>query len=224
MEKEIQEATASEPLTLEDEYAMQESWRLDGDKLTFIVCLPVPAGTLHLDDDVDKPEKMLGDVNLFLKVEDDEEVNEDHDKNSTYGSRKAKERVVGEIELMIAEKHNQTKGYGRAALVSFLQYIADHQAHIVDEFSSQQGIRSRGTKVVQANDERKLGYLSVKIGQSNPRSLALFESVGFKKVSAEPNYFGEFELRRTNLNSESVSVLLSQAGIEWFRELVYNRE
>jgi hypothetical protein len=34
---ELQEATASEPLSIDQEFAMQQSWATDEDKLTFIV-------------------------------------------------------------------------------------------------------------------------------------------------------------------------------------------
>jgi len=208
---------------------MQSSWRLDGDKLTFIVCLPPHVGKPHLDEYVDTPERMLGDVNLFLKVEEEGDgSNDDEDKSPTHGS-KPKGRIVGEIELMIAEKQNQRKGYGRAALVSFLQYIVNHESSILEEFTTKclgvdgVGVEAQAT-MDQADQERILAYFSVKIGESNSGSLALFESLGFKKVSVKPNYFEEFELRRANLCSEDVFVLLTQAGVPGYQELLYARE
>ena len=73
---------------------MQQSWRNDPDKLTFIVCLPLSKyeverapeilyisehSTLKmlLPGEHDGPERMVGDVNLFLSrdEEDEESIN-----------------------------------------------------------------------------------------------------------------------------------------------------
>ena len=91
---ELLEATASEPLSLEEEYKMQISWRDDDKKVTFIVLDATPKG-----DDVndDEASRMLGDVNLFLNDRDDP--------------------CNAEIEIMIAEKQSQRKGFAREALM-----------------------------------------------------------------------------------------------------------
>ncbi|KAL1965934.1 hypothetical protein VTN77DRAFT_5067 [Rasamsonia byssochlamydoides] len=244
-DEEIQQATASEPLTLEEEYAMQQSWRTDADKLTFIVCLPLRRENNindnndrdeHADEDEeqqsspssititeqdDSPDRMLGDVNLFLRFDE-----EDDDANTDTNTEA---RIVGEIELMIAEKQNQRRGFGRAALLSFLRYIVEHEADIVDEFVSsakQQQQQQQNQEQQQQgalNCSSRLSCLSVKIGQSNVRSLALFESLSFRKVSPEPNYFGEFELRRTDLDLVGIRETLRRFGIEGYREVAYNR-
>ncbi|XP_067671121.1 alpha/beta-tubulin-N-acetyltransferase 9-like isoform X2 [Haliotis asinina] len=81
--EELQELTASEPLSLEEEYSMQEAWRQDQDKCTFII----------LDADLYKKSSeqtqcdreigaMVGDVNLFFNEEG--------------------EKHVAEIEIMVA--------------------------------------------------------------------------------------------------------------------------
>nr|XP_060620713.1 alpha/beta-tubulin-N-acetyltransferase 9 isoform X1 [Anolis sagrei ordinatus] len=96
--EELQRLTASEPLSLEQEYEMQRSWREDTDKCTFIV----------LDTDkwsrqkATEEECMVGDVNLFLT--DPENLK------------------VGEIEIMIAEPSNRGRGFGKEATLIMMSY------------------------------------------------------------------------------------------------------
>eukprot|EP00041_Stephanoeca_diplocostata_P017593 m.358113 g.358113 ORF g.358113 m.358113 type:complete len:147 (-) comp20757_c0_seq19:2373-2813(-) len=79
--QELQELTASEPLSLDQEYEMHGSWRTDADKCTFIVTSAMPKDTyLSAADEI---ELMVGDVNLFLNDADD--------------------AMAAEIDVMIAE-------------------------------------------------------------------------------------------------------------------------
>ncbi|MCJ1477919.1 hypothetical protein MMC13_006593 [Lambiella insularis] len=166
---EIQEATASEPLSLDEEYAMQSSWRHDPDKLTYIACLPLlnPAPRPFFAGHYDDPSHMLGDVNLFLTESGD-------------GSS-----LIGEIELMIAVKSQQGHGYGRASLLAFLRYVVEHEEDLLEEFERDK----------MGESHLGLMELRVKIGEANVRSVGLFESVGFEAVGGEADYFGERELR-----------------------------
>jgi hypothetical protein len=92
--EELQSLTASEPLSLEEEYEMQQSWANDEDKCTFIV---LDKHKFYLTRD--EVESMIGDVNLFL------------DSGN-----------VGEINVMIAEKHAQGKGLGKETVVQMIEY------------------------------------------------------------------------------------------------------
>jgi RimJ/RimL family protein N-acetyltransferase len=97
----LQELTESEPLTIDEEYAMQASWRNDKDKLTFILIdksLMAPA-LMHHDLNA-----QCGDVNLYLNLND-------HESSS-----------VAEIEVMVAEEGSRRKGIAKEALQIMMAY------------------------------------------------------------------------------------------------------
>ena len=91
-------ATASDPLSLEEEYEMQESWSKDDDKITFII--------LDITEKGDE-EKMVGDVNCFLNDRDGD-------------------KTIAEIEIMIAEKSAKRKGLASEALQLMMLYCRQH--------------------------------------------------------------------------------------------------
>lgn len=207
--QEIQKATASEPLTLAEEHAMQRSWRLDADKLTFIVCAApadqesVPVSAVLPEHDA--PERMVGDVNLFLFADEDE----DEEAQGGEGQGAGDEAVIGELEIMIARVEARGKGMARETLCAFMWYITSSLPGILDEYRAGEG------------KARVLKYLRVKIDKDNVRSLGLFERVGFERTAAEPNYFGEVEMRTPVVEGRLVDVE-AKIGLEGLtREVRY---
>jgi len=88
----LQEMTASEPLTLEEEYSMQQSWAEDEDKCTFIV---LDRSMQDVGSCGRHGGAMAGDTNLFFNDPDS--------------------KTTAEIEIMIAEASSRGKGLGREA-------------------------------------------------------------------------------------------------------------
>ncbi|KAF9644015.1 acyl-CoA N-acyltransferase [Thelephora ganbajun] len=98
----LRELTASEPLSLEEEYKMQAKWRIDGDKLTFIILARTSGGELATSDI--PTLTMIGDVNIFFHG-----TPEDQD-------------FEAEVEIMIAEPDYRRKGLASRALQLMLTY------------------------------------------------------------------------------------------------------
>jgi hypothetical protein len=186
---------------------MQRSWRTDHDKLTFIACQPLPESqdekvnrkTVATSNE-DAPDRMLGDVNLFLTPADEDE-----------------EGCIGELELMIAPSTARRKGYGRAAILTFLSYIENHLDEILGEYRT--GVLKEDGK---EDGKMNLLMLRVKIGSKNGKSVGLFEGIGFVKTGEGENYFGEVEMLFEGVIGRGrVGKLLEKFGIEGYREMQY---
>lgn len=169
---------------------MQSSWRRDADKLTFIICtsphtpqalsdVSIPIRVTGKIDDT--PNRMIGDVNLFLYPSED-----CNDGAGEQGKHETGEMdAVGELEIMIARPDARGKGLAKEALQAFIWYISTSLPAILDEYAK--GANNK-------DKPKSLSYLRVRIDKDNIPSLSLFKTLGFSQVS-EPNYFGEVELR-----------------------------
>lgn len=214
---------------------MQRSWRLDSDKLTFIICQPRDETTSSTstatpgssssssssdreketqeekDQKVqitatkdDSPDRMIGDINLFLFPLDSSSSpppSPSPSSSEAIPPPPPPQKILGEIEIMIADKSSQRKGHGKTALLIFLDYILEHWSLIGREFSSSFSSSSASsssdssTSFSAAVVAPQLAYLRVKVHETNVGSIRLFESVGFQRVSETANYFGEIEMR-----------------------------
>ncbi|CAI6097180.1 unnamed protein product, partial [Clonostachys chloroleuca] len=222
--QDIQEATASEPLSLEEEYSNQVSWRAASDKLTFIVCLPLSTDAAALptlirgDTLYDSADHIVGDVNFFLHDYDPDEYEYDDDDNTQnddgYDSSDEERDgwLVGEVDIMIAERASRGRGMGKAAVCALLVYIHRHVRGLLAEGDARLLRRgstaSRTSSISSANavtdadwldvnlagrGQRSLRGLIVRIKEGNDDSRALFQKLGFRQ-QGEVNYFGEIKM------------------------------
>jgi len=135
LDEELRELTASEPLSLDEEYEMQRKWRSDEDKLTFIILANEGGITAS---------PMVGDVNMFFKgtaADDDFEV---------------------EVEIMIAEKPYRRKGLASSALQLMLRYATSTKSSSLPVHPKHLVVRIGDKNVPSINMFRKLGFAVTK--------------------------------------------------------------
>ncbi|CAG0924458.1 unnamed protein product [Notodromas monacha] len=104
--EELRILTASERLTLEEEYLNQVSWMEDPNKCTFIILEKT-----KYDESLDEIVSMIGDVNLFLQLSSDDDPESGDGKLC---------QPVAEIEIMIAEDAARGKGLGKESLLAMI--------------------------------------------------------------------------------------------------------
>ena len=163
------EMTGSEPLSLEEELEMQESWRIDEKKCTFILlakedCVQmVDDGDALFHDErndfvMNNLDAMVGDVNLFISEEEDDDDEEENEHDSFQDEDNSKPKPLqAEIDIMVAVDKYRQKGIGKEAVCLMMIYAA-----------TVLGIRCIKAKIKDTNDaSRKLFEKSLRFRESN---------------------------------------------------------
>jgi len=182
------EMTGSEPLPLEEEIAMQQSWRDDNQKCTFIVLAKDLCDFSKDGEETDSDfcqrnlAAMVGDVNLFFSEEeedsdDDEQAETVGTLNKTPQSEGPEPQLQAELDIMIAEQNYRGNGLGKEASCLMMLYGAN---------------------------AKKIRRFFCKIKESNDASMAMFQkSLGFREY-AYAAVFQEFELERKEASYEAM--------------------
>lgn len=154
--------------------------------------------------EVDSPESMVGDVNLFLSEWEDDEDADGEGTDTSDGGEQPK-KIVGEVDIMIANSDSRGKGFGKLAVRVFLLYVEKHLDKVLNEYKTG----------AESNQILEFGGFIVRIKASNEASIALFRGLGFER-KGEANYFGEILMTMPFGKVQSIP-----ADEQIFREALY---
>jgi ribosomal protein S18 acetylase RimI-like enzyme len=190
----LREATASERLALDEEFAAQREWAQDPSKQTFIVF------DRAARSEADAAAGMCGDVNIFLMSEDAAEdyalpavEPADEPAGAAAGTASAAATAAAvampmptaEIMVMIAEPGQRRRGFASEAVRAMMVFA----------------LRARGVRRFVA-----------KISDSNAPSLALFGRLGFRVARRMP-HFQETHLAFEVASEAAQARLEAEAGV-----------
>ncbi|KDR73176.1 hypothetical protein GALMADRAFT_251761 [Galerina marginata CBS 339.88] len=212
LDEELRSLTASEPLSLEEEYEMQEKWQLDEDKLTFIILsrqskdgttaeLPEPPTKLLPTDDLIAGLPMVGDVNIFLHgvpphLHQQKGSSAVSDVSASVGQQEESDEddFHAEVEIMIAESSFRRKGLAIEALQLMLGYATGQPPALFSTVLP--GSRSPATARSIQDSRLKIPpeCLITRISDTNFPSIRLFEKLGFE-ITKRVEVFQEVEMR-----------------------------
>ncbi|KAF9069982.1 GNAT domain-containing protein [Rhodocollybia butyracea] len=187
-DEELRRLTASEPLTLEQEYEMQQKWQTDEDKLTFIIVareadVYIPDSTQVAPTDPRVSSlPMVGDVNIFFSG----------NVGTSDVTISGDQEFSAEAEIMIAESSCRRRGYATEALRLVFQYVTGcPAAYFTEHPRTQAETQHNQVKMPHTIPPRSL---ITRISDTNTPSIKLFENLGFR-VTKHVKVFDEVEMR-----------------------------
>ncbi|KAF5341548.1 hypothetical protein D9758_012574 [Tetrapyrgos nigripes] len=211
-DEQLQQLTASEPLSLEEEYEMQRKWRDDEDKLTFIILAREPnegpsppfnddEASTDASDPCLESLPMVGDVNLFFSgtLNPEKAISEPSNDITNPDGRDAdgddEDAFSAEAEIMIAEPAYRRRGFAFEALQLMLQYASGCPPGVFSlQPCTETSFTSERSSFPSLPNAIPPDSLLTRISENNMASISLFENLGFQ-VMKHVKVFEEVEMR-----------------------------